>query len=110
VQERQPAFLLGLTGLHIDGGIASVSRSVARVLDAEAASGALSRVDRVLLLEDPERPAAPPVRSWVSPARWKSRSRAIRHETSRSSCTASSSGPPTEAAERALFAGPSACS
>ena len=54
--------LLGLTGLHISGGIASVSRCVARTLDGEVTDGRLQRADRVLLLEDPERAGRPPVR------------------------------------------------
>jgi hypothetical protein len=53
--------LLGLTGLRIDGGIASVSRCIARALDERCEAGALARVDRVLLLEDPARAAEPPV-------------------------------------------------
>ncbi len=51
--------LLGLTGLRIEGGIASVNRCIARALDEHSAAGRLERVDRVLLLEDP-RAAAPP--------------------------------------------------
>lgn len=51
--------LLGLTGLAIDGGIASVGRCVTRALDEVAADGGLARVDRVLLLDEPD--AAPPV-------------------------------------------------
>jgi phosphatidylinositol alpha-1,6-mannosyltransferase len=54
--------LLALTGLQIDGGIAAVSRCIARALDEEARDGRLERVDRVLLLERPETAAAPPVR------------------------------------------------
>jgi len=52
--------MLGLTGLQIDGGIASVSRSIARVLDDQVDAGRLSRVDRVLLLDDPSQPPPPP--------------------------------------------------
>ncbi len=59
---RPPAVLLALTGLRIDGGIAAVNRCVARVLEERAAEGALDRVDRVLLQEDPLRAAAPPGR------------------------------------------------
>jgi phosphatidyl-myo-inositol dimannoside synthase len=51
--------LLGLTGLQIDGGIAVVSRCIARALDEEARAGRLARTDRVLLLDDPA--AATPV-------------------------------------------------
>jgi phosphatidylinositol alpha-1,6-mannosyltransferase len=57
-----PSILLGLTGLHIDGGIASVSRCVARSLDEAMAAGGVVRADRVLLLEDPGSPAPPPLR------------------------------------------------
>jgi phosphatidylinositol alpha-1,6-mannosyltransferase len=53
---------LGLTGLRIDGGIAVVSRCIARTLDEQARAGRLSRTDRVLLLEDPADPAPPPTR------------------------------------------------
>jgi phosphatidylinositol alpha-1,6-mannosyltransferase len=48
-----PSVLLGLTGLRIDGGIAVVSRCIARALDEEAAAGRVARTDRVLLLDDP---------------------------------------------------------
>jgi phosphatidylinositol alpha-1,6-mannosyltransferase len=54
--------LLALTGLQIDGGIASVSRSMARVLEEETREGRLQRVDRVLLLERRQNPAPPPLR------------------------------------------------
>lgn len=54
--------LLGLTGLAIDGGVASVSRCVARALDEEMRDGRLERADRVLLLDDPAAAPAPPVR------------------------------------------------
>lgn len=59
---RSGSALLGLTGLRIDGGIACVGRCVARALDEEVRAGRLARVDRVLLLEDPERAAAAPAR------------------------------------------------
>ena len=59
---RDPSLLLALTGLGIDGGIASVSRCVARAVDEEIHAGRIARSDRVLLLEDPARAAAPPVR------------------------------------------------
>jgi len=42
--------LLGLTGLEIDGGIASVNRCIARALEHAAEQGHLQRVDRVLML------------------------------------------------------------
>jgi phosphatidylinositol alpha-1,6-mannosyltransferase len=57
-----PSVLLGLTGLRIDGGIAVVSRCIARALDEQVGAGRLERTDRILLLEDPRDPAAPPVR------------------------------------------------
>jgi len=68
MHERRPAVLLGLTGLRIDGGIASVSRCIARALDEEVDAGVLSRVDRVVLLDDPSRAASPPRRGvqWLS--------------------------------------------
>jgi glycosyltransferase involved in cell wall biosynthesis len=55
-----PAILLGLTGLDIDGGIASVSRCVARALDDETRCGRVARVDRVSLYDDPRRPPPGP--------------------------------------------------
>ncbi len=48
------SLLLGLTGLEIDGGIASVNRCIARALDHSVARGELDRVDRVLLLSGDE--------------------------------------------------------
>ncbi len=45
--------LLCLTGLHIDGGIACVSRCMARALDELVGEGRIARTDRVLLLDDP---------------------------------------------------------
>jgi phosphatidyl-myo-inositol dimannoside synthase len=57
-----PSVLLAFTGLDIDGGIAVVSRCVARALDEHASAGGLARTDRVLLLEDPAHPAPPPAR------------------------------------------------
>jgi phosphatidylinositol alpha-1,6-mannosyltransferase len=53
-----PAYLLGLTGLNIDGGIAVVSRMIVRVFEESVESGDLVRVDRVLLHDDPE--SSPP--------------------------------------------------
>jgi len=65
---RLDSVLLALTGLEIDGGIACVSRCIARALDERCRAGALARVDRVLLLEDPRHAAAPPVagRQWLA--------------------------------------------
>jgi phosphatidylinositol alpha-1,6-mannosyltransferase len=57
-----PSILLGLTGLRIDGGIAAVSRCVARALDEAIDAGRVARADRVLLLDDPRAPAPPPRR------------------------------------------------
>jgi phosphatidylinositol alpha-1,6-mannosyltransferase len=54
------SILLGLTGLEVDGGIASVSRCIARTLDECTESGRLDLVDRVLLLDDDSHPPAPP--------------------------------------------------
>lgn len=54
--------LLGITGLGIDGGIASVARCVARAIDGCVDRGNLDRADRVLLLDDPSHPPAPPSR------------------------------------------------
>jgi phosphatidylinositol alpha-1,6-mannosyltransferase len=53
--------LLGLTGLRIDGGIASVSRCVAQALDEEVRVRRVARTDRILLLEEPGRAAPAPV-------------------------------------------------
>lgn len=50
---RSSSFLLCLTGLHIGGGIAAVSRCIARALDEEVQAGRMQRTDRVLLLDDP---------------------------------------------------------
>jgi phosphatidylinositol alpha-1,6-mannosyltransferase len=61
--------LLGCTGLRIDGGIAVVSRCIARALDEEAREGRLARTDRVLLLEKPDAAAPPPLRGDQSLAR-----------------------------------------
>jgi len=57
-----PSVLLALTGLRIGGGIAVVSRCIARALDEQVRDGRLGRTDRVLLLEDPADPASPPTR------------------------------------------------
>ena len=57
-----PKVLLGLTGLRIDGGIAVVNRCVARALDEQTRAGAVERVDRVLLLEEPDAGTPPPAR------------------------------------------------
>jgi phosphatidylinositol alpha-1,6-mannosyltransferase len=55
------SILLGLTGLNIDGGIASVSRCVVRAIDERAVAGAIRRADRVLLLDEPDdAPSDPP--------------------------------------------------
>jgi phosphatidylinositol alpha-1,6-mannosyltransferase len=54
--------LLALHGLAVEGGIASVSRSLVRALDELLAAGSLERVDRVLLAEDPAHPHPPPLR------------------------------------------------
>ena len=61
-ERRRPApagrVLAGLTGLGIDGGIASVSRCVVRALDEHVAAGRLGGLDRVLLYD--ERPPGGP--------------------------------------------------
>ena len=62
MNESPPALLLGLTGLNIDGGIAVVSRCVARALDESIDCGKIASVDRVLLLDDAETAPAPPRR------------------------------------------------
>lgn len=59
-------FLLGFTGLEIDGGIATVSRLMARSLEELTESEQIDGVDRVLLLDDS---ASPPMR----PARGEQR-------------------------------------
>jgi phosphatidylinositol alpha-1,6-mannosyltransferase len=60
IRASPSSILLGLTGLNIDGGIAVVSRCIARALDEETRAGRIARVDRVLLLDEPDRaPAAP---------------------------------------------------
>jgi phosphatidylinositol alpha-1,6-mannosyltransferase len=57
----QTSILLGLTGLRIDGGIAVVSRCIARALDEQVRAGRVGRTDRVLLLDEPGG-TPPPVR------------------------------------------------
>ncbi|HEY8154693.1 MAG TPA: glycosyltransferase family 4 protein [Myxococcota bacterium] len=59
---RPRSLLLGLTGLRIEGGIAGVSRCMARALDEAIRAGQVERADRVLLLEDPRDPHPPPLR------------------------------------------------
>jgi len=54
--------LLGSTGLSIDGGVASVSRCIARALDEAIDGVRVARADRVLLYDDPGRPPAGPRR------------------------------------------------
>ena len=61
-RERRPSVLLGLSGLRIDGGVALVSRCIARALDEEAAAGRLERVDHILLFERPGSLTPPPHR------------------------------------------------
>ena len=56
------SLLLAFTGLRIGGGIAAVSRCIARVVDDEVRAGRFARADRVLLLDDPAAPPAPPPR------------------------------------------------
>ena len=48
-ERRVRSVLLGLTGMQIEGGMASVARCVARVLDEDVRAGRLDRVDRVVL-------------------------------------------------------------
>jgi phosphatidylinositol alpha-1,6-mannosyltransferase len=48
-----PKILLGLTGLNLGGGIASVSRAIARVVDRGVAAGRLQNASRVVLYETP---------------------------------------------------------
>src|SRR5262245_52755080 len=62
VRAPPPSVLLGLTGLRIGGGIASVSRCVARALDEAVTAGRVARSDRVLPYEDPRAPATLPRR------------------------------------------------
>ena len=45
--------LAGLTGLEIDGGIASVSRCIVRALEEEVGAERLPGLDRVLLYDEP---------------------------------------------------------
>lgn len=53
MSEKVPrTILLGLTGLDIGGGIASVSRCILRTLREDLSQGHLDRIDRVLLLEN----------------------------------------------------------
>lgn len=59
---RSSSVLLCLTGLHIGGGIAAVSRCIARALDEEVQAGRMERTDRVLLLDDPADTAPAPTR------------------------------------------------
>lgn len=68
---RSDSVLLALAGLEIDGGIASVCRSIARALDEEVLAGHLASVDRVLLHDIPARAPAPPPRGvqWLAHGR-----------------------------------------
>lgn len=52
--------LLGLTGLRIGGGIAVVSRCIARAIDEQRRAGRIDRADRVLLLDDDSGAPPPP--------------------------------------------------
>jgi len=54
--------LLGLAGLEIDGGIASVSRCVAQAVDEDGGGTRIERADRVLLHDTVDRPPAAPAR------------------------------------------------
>ncbi len=58
----QRSVLLALTGLRIDGGIASVSRCIVRALDGCVEAGTLDRTDQVLLFDDPAESAPAPRR------------------------------------------------
>ena len=60
-EKRSPS-ILGLTGLGIDGGIASVSRSIVRAFDDRLEADAIGPVHRVLLLDHPAGLDAPPAR------------------------------------------------
>lgn len=57
-----PRILLAATGLTIDGGIASVSRCMARAFDELCLAGRAEGADRVLLHDRPDRSPAPPAR------------------------------------------------
>jgi phosphatidylinositol alpha-1,6-mannosyltransferase len=59
-QDSVSSALLALTGLRIDGGIAVVSRCIARAFEEEAEGGRIARVDRVLLLDRREDATPPP--------------------------------------------------
>lgn len=54
------SILLSLTGLEIDGGIASVNRCILRALEGAIEAGDLDRVDRVLLEAGDAHVVAPP--------------------------------------------------
>jgi len=54
--------LLAFEGLNMDGGVASVSRSFARVFDDAVEKGIVERVDRCLLHDHPEAPPPSPLR------------------------------------------------
>ena len=66
--------LLGLTGLGLDGGISSVSRSIARVVELERLRGAVDSVHHVLLEdESPPPESASPGSSYFLAGGSKSR-------------------------------------
>jgi phosphatidylinositol alpha-1,6-mannosyltransferase len=57
-----PRILLGLEGLAMDGGVASVSRCFARALDEAMEAGRVERADRILLHDTPAEAPPPPLR------------------------------------------------
>ena len=58
-ERRVRSVLLGLTGMEVEGGMASVARCVARVLDEDVRTGRLDRVDRVVLHDSEPTRVAP---------------------------------------------------
>ena len=66
---KPTAVLYGSSGLRLDGGIACVARTVARVFDGEVNAGRIRRSDRVLLFEDPENAYPAPSRGFQRFAR-----------------------------------------
>ncbi len=58
----RPRILLALEGLSMDGGVAAVSRCLARVLDEESEANRLERSDRILLHDSSSSPPPLPGR------------------------------------------------
>ncbi|MCH2172287.1 glycosyltransferase family 4 protein [Myxococcota bacterium] len=70
---QAPSILLGLAGLNVVGGIACVSRCIARALDEAIEEGSVELADRILLLDEPDFLHPPPLRGHQTLARGSQR-------------------------------------